>query len=879
MAKRQLPVFVRAVFSRLLPLAERDEVLADLEAEYQQRAAAHGRGRATAWAWRQAVSSLPALTRRIWWRGMTGFEPQANRMRPGGPMVESWIMDLRFAARRLLRRPAYGALAVLTLAMGAGGTAAISGVARTLLLDPLPVAAEDRVGVFWFNGSWREQEFLGLRPEFAGFERVGAYRPDDQTLEVPGQPLRLLRGTAVSAELFDVLGAPPLVGRTFRPGEDLQGAQPVVVLSHALWQDLGARRDIVGSTIRLGGTDRTVVGVMPRGFWFPAPETRIWTAAQMDPQNRSGRYTLVGRIADGESLAHMEGALRALTARLSANFQYPNPQWDKTRNPSITPVREFLVGNVRPALVATFAAMAVILLIACANVAALMLGQLDARSTELAVRAALGADRRRLFQQLVMEALLVGLLAGFAGVVLAIAGFGLLVTSLPLGGLAETARLDWTVFWAGMLASLVASVLIAIAPGIALGRRGRMQASMAATRTSGIQGRGGRLEGTLVVAQVALAVLLAAGAGLLIRSVANLRDIDPGVDTRGVVVVDATMPATLPQPGRRQALESILGELRALPAVRMSAATQKLPLRGAGDNWGFTIRGRTDVTGVTTAFRMVTRDYFAAMGLPIVHGSGFQPSDRLGSAPVVVINEAMAAKFFAGEDPVGRIISTGFGEAGERIIGVVANAAEASLTDPPVAARYMLFEHVPFMYHQLSFVLRTDDERQAAAVIRSARSTIARSGSPFAVQETTTMQALFDRAVGPAGQLVWLLSLLAALALVLGAVGVYGVISHYVARRSRDYGIQIALGQEPSRIVRQVVGRGARLVALGGALGVSGAILLTRTLAALLHGVAPTDPLSLAAAVAALLLVGVLAAALPARRASLTDPAIVLKES
>jgi predicted permease len=478
-----------------------------------------------------------------------------------------------------------------------------------------------------------------------------------------------------------------------------------------------------------------------------------------------------------------------------------------------------------------------------------------------------------------MEALLVGLLAGFAGVVFAIAGFGLLVTSLPLGGLAETARLDWTVFWAGMLAALVASVLIAIVPGIALGRRGRMQATMAAGRTSGIRGRGGRLEGTLVVAQVALAVLLAAGAGLLIRSVANLRDIDPGVDTEGVVIIDATMLATLPQQGRRQALESVLGELRALPAVRMSAAAQKVPLRGAGDNWGFSIRGRTDVTGVTTAFRMVTRDYFATMGMPIVHGSGFQPSDRLGSAPVVVINEAMAARFFPAEDPVGRIISTGFGDAGERIVGVVANAAEASLTDPPVPARYMLFEHVPFMYHQLSFVLRTDGERQTAAVIRSARSTIARSGSPFAVQETTTMQALFDRAVGPAGQLVWLVSLLAALALLLGAVGVYGVISHYVARRSRDYGIQIALGQEPSRIVRQVVGRGARLVALGGALGVGGAVLLTRTLAALLHGVAPTDPVSLAAAVAALLLVGVLAAALPARRASLTDPVIVLKES
>ena len=874
----RLPRPVAAIFRALLPLAEREEVLADLAAEFRHRART-SRAAAHVWAWRQAIFSLPALTRRIWWRGMTGFEPQANRLRPGGPMVESWIMDLRFAARRLMRRPAYALLAVLTLGMGAGGTAAISGIGRTLLLDPLPVAAEEEIGVFWFNGSWREQEFLRLRPDFPGFEQVAAYRPDDQTLELPGQPLRLLPGVAVSAELFDVLGTPALLGRTFRAGEDLQGSEPVVVLSHAVWQDLGGRPDVVGSSIRLGGTDRTVVGVMPRGFWFPAPDTRIWTAAQMDPQNRAGRYTLIGRAAPGQPIAHMDGPLRALTSRLAANFQYPNPQWDKTKNPSVTPVREFLVGDVRPALVATLAAMAVILLIACANVAALMLGQLDARSTELAVRAALGADRRRLFQQLVMEALLVGLLAGSAGVLLAVLGFGLLVTSLPLGGLAETARLDWTVFWAGMGAALVASVLIAIVPGLALGRRGRMQATMAAGRTGGIQGRGGRLEGALVVGQAALAVLLAAGAGLLIRSVANLRAIDPGVETRGLVIIDVTMPGTVPMEMRRQWVENMLVELRALPGVRISAAAQKLPLRGSGDNWGFTIRGRTDVTGVTTAFRMVTRDYFSTLGLPIVRGSGFQPSDRPGSAPVVVINEAMAAKFFPGEDPVGRIISTGFGEAGERIIGVVGNAAEANLTDGPVPARYMLYDHLPYMYTQLSFVLRTDDDRQAAGVIRSARSTIGRSGSPFAVQETTTMQALFDRAVGPAGQLVWLLSLLAGLALILGAVGVYGVISHYVARRSRDYGIQIALGQEPSRIVRQVVGRGAGLVAAGSILGIAAAVLATRTLAALLHGVAPTDPLSLTAAVAALLLVGALAAAIPARRASLTDPAIVLKES
>ena len=791
-------------------------------------------------------------------------------------MLESWIMDARYAARRLLSRPAYGALAVLTLALAAGGTAAIFSVVRALLLDPLPIAREEQVGILWFSGSWREQEFLRLRPQFPGFQRMAAYRPEDLTLEVPGSPMRLVPGVAGSAEFFDVLGTQALLGRTFSAGEDLTGAEPVAVLSHSLWRDLGADANIVGKPLRLGGTARTIVGVMPPGFWFPSPTIQIWTAAPMNPENRSGRYTLVGRVANGQAIERMEGPLQALVGLLRANFQYPIPQWDKTRNPSIESVREALVGDVKPSLLATLAAMSVILLIACANVASLMLGQLDARATDIAVRAALGANRQRLVQQLAVESLLIGAVAGVIGAALAVVGFGVLVGALPLGGLAENAALDWTVFWASMAAALVAALLVAVFPGVALWRGSSLQTILSTTRTGGVGSRGGRLESGLVVAQMALAVLLAAGAGLLIRSVANLRGIDPGGRVEGVAVIDATMPLQLTQNERRRAIATMLPALEAVPGVRSAAAAQKLPLRGSGDNWNIGIAGRPPVNA-STAFRMVTPAYFGTLGIPIKQGRDFLPSDRAGSERVVIINEALAARFFPGEDPLGKVLQT-FGESGERIVGIVGNIAEADLTDAPVPARYMLFEQLPFLYNQVSFVLRTDSI-DAASILADARSAIARESAQLAVHQTTTMKNIFDLALGPTGQVVTLVSLLAGLALVLGAVGVYGVISHYVVRRSREYGIRIALGQNPLLVVRQVVGRGAALVALGSALGIALAMGASRLLASLLYGVEPTDPVAMAGAIAVLLAVGMLAAFVPARRASLTDPVVVLRQS
>lgn len=875
-AGRRLPSLAAALLRRSLPLAERAEVLGDLADEYGERSAGSGRLVARLWLWGQVLTSLPALLRRSWWRGWTGWEPRANRMQPGGPLMESWIMDARFVARRLRSRPGYAVLAVLTLALGVGGTAAVFAVARTLLLDPLPYRDEQQLAVFWHPFDWRESEFLYLGPDFPGFQGVAAYRSESVTLDGADGPPRLLQGLSASAGLFDVLGVRPLIGPGFRPGDDGLGAEPVAVLSYGLWRELGGDPGIVGRRVRLDGMERTVGGVMPRGFWFPDPTVRVWLAEPLDPENNVGNYALVGRMDPGRTPETMGPALKRITDRLGERFTY-SAQWDKTRSPALTPVREALVGGVRPALLATLAAMGLILLIACANVAALMLGQVDRQSTDMALRTALGAGRWRLVQQVVVEAVAVGLLAGVAGAVLAAAGFRLLVGALPLGPLAEGASLDWRTFAAAIAIAMAASLAVALVPGLSLWR-GDLQRTLSRSRTGGIGGRGGRIERGLVMAEVALAVIMVSGAALLIRSVANLRAIDPGVDVERVAVLDLVAPPTLEPGQRRQAVHELARELAALPGVESAAAVQKLPLRGSGDSWGIAVEGREEPAPGTTFFRLVTPDYFRTMGIAVLRGRGFEPSDRAEGEPVVVVNEALARRHFPGEDPIGRRIAHGDGWA--RVVGVVEDVAEANLTDGPEPARYMLYEQVPFYAPETNtLVVRMERGGAAAGILEAARGVVRRVAPGAALQTTTTLEEVFTLAVGPARQVMSLLALLGGLAMALGAVGVYGIVSHLVARQKRDWGIRIALGLPPRRVVAQVVRGGGALVAGGIVIGAAAFLGMARWLASFLYGVGAADPLAMAAAAGVLLLAGLLAALVPAWRAGRTDPAAVLREA
>jgi len=878
---RSLPRLPAALLRALLPRAEADEVLADIAVEFDQHAAAHGRESAKRWLWHQALHSTPALLGWTSWRGWTGFQPRANAYRPGGPMFTTWIADARYAARRLRARPGFTLLSVLTLSLGIGGTAAVYGIARPLIIDPLPFANANEVGAFWMSGWWTEEEFVHLRGSFPGFRAVAAHRPADVTLRQGDSPTRLIPGIASSAELFDVLGARPLIGRTFEQGEDAQGAEPVVVVSYGLWQELGGSSSILGQRITLDGVPRTVVGVMPRGFWYPNPSVRIWLTRALNPQGRNGSYTFLGRVAPGADVRAMESHVARLTTMLGERFQY-SERGDKTKNALITPIRDQLLGSMRPAIVATLTAMGLILLIACANVAALMLGQVEGRSTELAVRSALGANRRRLTQQLVVEAILLGLLAATVGAAMAAGGFRLLAGALPIGAWSESAAFDWTMFAVALAIAIAAVLLVVLVPLSSLWRTD-LRGTMNLARTGGIQGRGGRLERGLVVAEVALAMLIASGAALLVRSVANLYAIESGVETETIAVVDVLGSRDIPADARLRTIDEMSSALGALPGVQSVGAAMKIPLRGGGDSFGLTVEGK-DVRGQTSYFRIVTPAYFQTMGIKVREGRTFDGSDRIftpadtvGMEMSVVVNEALAAKYFPGENAIGRRLGGGFGIP-QRIVGVVANVAEAALTDEPEPVRYFLAGQASWFGPNGTLVIRTARAGDAAALLESARRTIQRVAPQFAVQGTTTMARVLDTAVGPARQIMTLLSLLSVLALVLGAVGIYGVVSHFATRRKRDWAIKVALGLPASRVVRHIVGQGALLVAGGIVLGAIGTAALARLLASFLFRVGTIDSIAFTAASLALLAIGLAAAFIPARRAGTVNPADILRE-
>lgn len=873
----QLPRAANALLAMLLHPAEREEVLADMAAEYAVRVERNGARRARWWLVRQAAGSAGALVSRSWFRGMTGFESESNRMK-GGTMssLESWILDFRFALRGLAKRPQYVILAVLTLALGIGGTTAVFGIARAMLLNPLPYRESDELVMFWSPFDWNEAEMSFLRDEWPGFSKVAAYRPEGVFLRTGGQS-KLVPGVASSAELFEVLGTGPLVGRVFQAGDDVPGAELTAVLSHSLWQELGGAHEIVGSLVQLDGVERRVLGVMPERFWFPDPSVRVWLSTPMRPTNQAGNYALVGRRAPGYGPEAMADPLRRITTRLGEQFTY-SPQWDRTKNAELRPIRDYLLGPVRPTLVATLSGMAVILLMACANVATLMLGQLRGRASELAVRLAMGAGRRRLTQQLITEALVLALLSGIAGAVAAIAGFKLLLAWLPLGELSGAVTADWRIFATALVLALLTALLIAMAPVFSLWR-GDLRGALTAARTGGIGAHGGRLENALVIAEVALAVLLAAGAAVLIRSVDKLHAIDPGVSTRGIAVLDISSSSDVPGPGRKQQLLDIVAAVSALPGVTAGASVQTLPLHGRGNNFGIAIESKPELERSTTAYRMITRDYFKVMGIRLLHGRTFDETDNATSEPVVVIDEALAKKYFAGEDPIGHRINHGMATGWARIVGVVSSVTHAGLTDEPAPGRYMLVDQIPIGVEANTLVLSVGSGRNPATVLREAQLVVERTSQSVAVHEATTMENIFAVAMGPTRRVMQLMTLLGLLALTLGAVGVYGVVSHFVNRRRRDWMIRLALGMKPVAALQQVVGRGTALVSIGCAIGLVAALLLTRLLASLLYEVDAADPLALIAAAATLIATGALAALVPALRASRTNPAQVLREN
>jgi predicted permease len=871
------PAAALLLIRTLLPYAERDEVISDVIAEHARLCATHGRREADNWVWRQAFNSAPALMQRAWGRGFSGFESQSNYHRPGGIMLEQWIQDTRFALRRLRKRPLFAFLAILTLALGVGGTAAIYSLVRGLLLAPLPYKDQSSLVAFSSPFDWSQSEHLFLQENNPGFAGTAMYTQMNLTMRDNNGSTKPVSSVLPSNNLFEVLGVKPFLGRALLPTDMVRGAPSVVILSYSLWRELGADPKLVGNTINMGGEPQLVVGVMPRGFWFPDPSVRLWANSPFDAQNRSGNYAMIGRLPPGHDIASMAGPLQRMGAALKNRYNYSD-QWDKSKILAVKPIADEFAGTVKPMLLATLAAMALILLIACSNVAALMLGQVDSRSTEFAVRTALGANRRQLLQQLVIETVVLGLSAGLVGAAIAAASYNVLTHALPLGVMLDNATLDWSLFGAAIVISLLAALIVAAAPAISLWR-GDLRDALTKARTSGIGATGGTMESALVVVEVALAVLLVAGAALLIRTVTNLRNVNAGIDADRIAVVDVLTEYMTPAPERRRILADMVRNVETIPGVESAGLTQRLPLKGGGDNWGFGVEGVVQPAGgaSTTAFRIVTPHYLDALGMKLVEGRNFTDADATNGDTVVIINEATRDRFFNGLDPIGRRVATGFGGSAT-VIGVVKNSAERDLTSGPSPARYMLSAIVPSTSLSQYVAVRVKPGVDPASVLDAVRKSVLSTSSILAVQRTTTMRAVVDEAVGPALQLMGLLVILGGLALLLGAIGVYGVVSHFVSKRRREWSIRLALGLRPMALISQIVTVGGTLVTIGAAVGLVAAMGLMRVLRTFLYDVKPADGTSLLVAMLTLVAAGMVAAFIPAFRASRVDPASVLRE-
>lgn len=830
--------------------------------------------------------------------GMTPDEAlRAARVRFGGEerfreqAREAWGIgaftdlggDVRFARRQLSKNPAFSLLAILTLALGIGGTVALSSVVYGLMVRPLPMPEADRLVTWWSDYNWRGSEFDHVRPVVRVYEELAAFSNDGYTLSTPSGT-SVVVGTVASDELFEVLDVPPLLGRTFQEGDDRPGAEPVVVLSHRLWvQEFGADPEIVGRRIDLSGTLRTVVGVMPEGFFFPTPDMELFVPLNLDPDDPAyagnGWLVLVGRLREGITEAQLATDLRRVTTALGERFEYPTA-WDKTRNPYVVPLREYLFGEIRPALLVLLGAVGVVLLMACVNVAALLLTKTVDRTREVAVRAALGAGRARLARQILTESVVLGLVSGAVGVGLAVALFDVLVASLPLqSSFRDTLSLDWTTLLSALVLALLAGCLVAIAPMRNL-LKGDLSGVALSERSGGTGARAGRLQKVLVVAEVLLAVVLVTGASLLVRTVDELRSVDLGFETEGLITMGILLPEDRSTPGQRAAFHDALRTRgRALPGIEDVVLVNRLPLRDGGYQGPVGILDRPDLQGENrpnAMYRPITAGGFEALGARIVQGRGILPSDGPDAPRVAVVNESFAERAWGDEDPVGRRFTHGFFSGEAEVVGVVANMAVTEIVGEPPMVAYYSWDQTARGDAGAIMVAKvtTGDPEDAVPVLRSLISELEPAA---ALGQVETMEDALDAEMAEALRLRFFLGLFSLLGIVLGSVGVYGVVSYSVQRRRGELGIRMALGAEPGRLLTGVLWRGMAPVVGGIVGGTVVALFASSLLDRFLFGVRPVDPVSMAAAAGILLAVGVVASLVPALRASGTAPATALR--
>jgi predicted permease len=798
--------------------------------------------------------------------------------------------DVSHALRLLRRTPGFTAVAVATLALGIGANSTIFSVVESVLVDALPFRNAERlyeIRTLYPDGtgySLSPPDFMSLRADNRVFEAVEAYGGGTFTLLGSGEP-KEVRGANVSDGLFELLGLRVAVGRGFLPGENRPGAGRVVVLDHGFWQrEFGADPGVLGRSVIVGGDPFEIVGVLAPGARLPTGGRRSWlnetdiyapleydsTYSATTPAGRRGEYLRVVGGARPDAIAvQVDADMRRVGARLQETF----PQTNLRLTFQAMPLRAVIIGDVRTPLLVLLGAVGFVLLVACANVANLILARASAREGELAVRAALGAGRGRLLRQLLTEAAVLGLAGGAAGLLLAYGGTQALVAARP----ADIPRLDEI----GVDATVVFfTFAVALATALLFGAIPALQATsggfMRALREGGRGGGGHRVRNGLIVAETALAVVLLTGAGLLVRSFIELTRVAHGFQPEHALQLRITMQGQEYTEGQqiRNRVEALLAEIRSLPGVSAAAATTLLPLSGRGSLLNFAVDGAPppppDINAEIGVVA-ITPGYFEAMGMSLRTGRAFTETDRSDAPPVAIINEAAVRVWFGGEDAIGKRVTVG--SANPEVIGVVADVLQR---DPSQSSLPELFR--PFAQRtsrSVRIVVRADGDPLAlAAPLRAA----VRDVDPnLPIAEIAPLDQLVATSVERPRFYMSLLTLFAAMALVLAATGIFGVISFTVAQRAKEISIRMALGARPGRVAGMFLGRAVTLAAIGAALGTLAALVFGRALQSQLFGVKPLDPLTLGAVVLLLGASAAVASYLPARRATRLDPATALR--
>jgi putative ABC transport system permease protein len=806
---------------------------------------------------------------------------------------DTFVHDLRYGLRQLIRNPVFTGVAILTLALGIGANTAIFSVVDGIVFRPLPFPEAGELVNVWTDVSERggpSDEWLSyanywsLKQESTELQSLAAWGGQWPTLRGEGETEQL-RGARVDPDMFsDVLSVTPMLGRDFRREDDSPGAAPVAILSHGFWQRaFGGDPGVVGRTLDLNGQATEVIGVMPARFRPPfVPDAELWTVPRLDREAEAGRrggysWRVVGRMAEGATLASTDAELRVLGARLAE--EHPESNVDMTFD--AVPVHEDLVGEARTGLLVLLAAVGFVLLVACVNVANLLLARSAARREELAVRNALGAGRGRIVRQLLTESGILAVVGGLAGVAVAVWGTDALVSVAPPGTprLDEVA-VDGRVLAATAVATLLAGGLFGLVPAV----RAAGEDAFAALREGGRGGAAGRranrTRAALVVGQVALALVLLVGAGLLVRSFNNLRTHDLGFEPDGLLTMQVNLfgPEYADGDVRRNFYDELQARLGAIAGVDDVAFTSTLPLAGFDGDADFNIEGRpvpSPEMPQASWVRQVTPDYFDVMGMTVVAGRGFTEADDADAPPVIVINETFANRHFPDENPIGQRID--YGDRSEvnwrEIVGVVRNIKNFGIREGSRVANYLPYDQAtaPYVFP----VLKT--RVPAETVVPAARRALAEMDPTLAVGGVATMASIVDDAIASDRFVTSLLSLFAGLALVLAVVGLYGVVAYSVGRRLPEMGVRMALGAAKGDIARMVVRQALGLVGVGIVVGIGAAALLARFVEGLLFGVPALDPLTFGAVAAALALAGAFAAAVPAVRAGGVDPVRVLK--